>query len=40
MIQVNNSGDVPEVIAFEESGKLETVDPGLFAILSEYKEKE
>ena len=36
----NNSGDVPEVIAFEESGKLEIVDPGLFAILSEYKEKE
>jgi predicted ABC-type ATPase len=36
----NNSGDVPEVIAFEESGKLEIVDPGLFALLSEYKEKQ
>jgi hypothetical protein len=28
------------VIAFEESGKLEIVDPGLFALLSEYKEKQ
>ena len=36
----NNSGDVPEVIAFEESGKLEIVDPGFFALLSEYKEKQ
>ena len=35
----NNSGDVPEVIAFEESGKPEIVDPGLFSLLSEYKEK-
>ncbi len=36
----NNSGDVPEVIAFEESGKLEIVDPDLFGLLSEYKEKQ
>lgn len=34
----NNSGDVPEVIAFEESGKLEIVDPALFDLLSKYKE--
>jgi predicted ABC-type ATPase len=36
----NNSGDVPELIAFEESRKLEIVDPGLFVLLSEYKEKQ
>jgi predicted ABC-type ATPase len=36
----NNSGDVPEVIAFEESGKLEIVDPDLFDLLSKYKEKQ
>jgi predicted ABC-type ATPase len=35
----NNSGDVPEVIAFEESGKLEIVNPDLFNLLSRYKEK-
>ncbi|MDI6762295.1 MAG: Zeta toxin family protein [Thermodesulfobacteriota bacterium] len=34
----NNSGDVPEVIAFEESGKLEIVDPALFGLFSKYKE--
>jgi predicted ABC-type ATPase len=36
----NNSGDVPEVIAFEESGRLEIVDPDLYDLLSRYKEKE
>ena len=36
----NNSGDVPEVIAFEEAGKLEIVDPDLFGLLSKYKEKQ
>ncbi len=36
----NNSGKVPEVIAFEESGKLQIADPGLFGLLSRYKEKE
>ena len=36
----NNSGDVPEVIAFEESGKLEIVDPDLFDLLSRHKEKQ
>lgn len=34
-IVFNNSGDVPEIIAFEESGKLEIVDPGLFGLLSD-----
>ncbi len=34
----NNSADVPEVIAFEESGKLEIADPDLFGLLSKYKE--
>ena len=29
----DNSGDVPEVIAYEESGKFEIVDPGLYARL-------
>jgi predicted ABC-type ATPase len=32
----NNSEDVPGVIAFEESGKLEIVDPDLFDLLSKY----
>jgi len=36
----NNSGDVPEVIAFEESGKLEIVDPALFGLVSKYKENQ
>ncbi len=36
----DNSGDVPEVIAFEESGKLEIVDPDLFDLLMKYKEKQ
>ena len=36
----DNSGNVPEVIAFEESGKLEIVDADLFGLLSEYKEKQ
>jgi len=36
----NNSGDVPEVVAFEESGKLEVVDPDLFGLLSKYKEQQ
>ena len=36
----DNSGDVPEVVAFEETGRLEIVDPDLFALLSKYKEKQ
>ena len=34
----DNSGDAPKMIAFEESGKLEILDPGLFDILLKYKE--
>jgi hypothetical protein len=34
----DNSGDVPKMIAFEESGKLEILDPDLFDILLKYKE--
>jgi len=36
----NNSGDVPEVIVFEESGTLEIVDSERFALLLRYKEKQ
>jgi predicted ABC-type ATPase len=36
----NNSGDVPEVVAFEESGTPEIVDPDRFALLLRYKEKQ
>ena len=34
----DNSGDAPKMIAFEESGKLEILDLGLFDILLKYKE--
>jgi predicted ABC-type ATPase len=34
----DNSGDAPKMIAFEESGKLEILDPDLFDILLKYKE--
>jgi len=33
----DNSGDVPKMIAFEESGKIEILDPDLFNILLKYK---
>jgi predicted ABC-type ATPase len=33
----DNSGNVPKMIAFEESGKLEILDPDLFNILLKYK---
>ncbi len=33
----DNSGDTPKIIAFEESGKFEILDPGLFDILLKYK---
>jgi len=36
----DNSGDVPEVTAFEESGKLEIVDSDRFTLLLRYKEKQ
>ncbi len=33
----DNSGDVPKMIAFEESGKIEILDPDLFEILLKHK---
>jgi predicted ABC-type ATPase len=33
----DNSGDLPQLIAFEESGKLEILDPNLFYILFKVK---
>jgi len=33
----DNSGDVPRMIAFEESGKIEILDSDLFNILLKYK---
>jgi predicted ABC-type ATPase len=36
----DNSGDVPKMIAFEESGKIEILDPDLFGILLKYKEEQ
>ena len=36
----DNSGDVPKMIAFEESGKIEILDPDLFNNLLKYKGNE
>jgi predicted ABC-type ATPase len=36
----DNSGDVPKMIAFEESGKIEMLDPDLFNILLRCKEEQ
>jgi predicted ABC-type ATPase len=36
----DNSGDIPKMIAFEESGKIEILDPDLFNNLLKYKGKE
>ncbi len=36
----DNSGDIPEMIAFGESGKIEILDPDLFGILLRYKEEQ
>jgi predicted ABC-type ATPase len=36
----DNSGDVPKMIAFEESGKIEILDSDLFNILLRYKENQ
>jgi predicted ABC-type ATPase len=36
----DNSGDVPKMIAFEESDKIKILDPDLFGILLKYKEKQ
>jgi predicted ABC-type ATPase len=33
----DNSRDVPKMIAIEESGKIEILDPDLFKILLKYK---
>jgi hypothetical protein len=37
---VDNSRDVPKMIAFEESGKIEILGPDLFDILLRYKEEQ
>ena len=37
---LDNSDDVPKMIAFEESGKIEILDPDLFDILLRYKEEQ
>jgi predicted ABC-type ATPase len=34
----DNSGDDPRMIAFEESGKIEILDPDLFKVLLKFKE--
>jgi predicted ABC-type ATPase len=34
----DNSGDVPKMIAIEESGKIEILDPDLFDILLRFRE--
>jgi predicted ABC-type ATPase len=36
----DNSGDVPKMIVFEESGKIEILDPDLFGILLKYREEQ
>ncbi len=36
----DNSGDVPKMIAFGESGKIEILDPDLFDTLLRYKEEQ
>jgi predicted ABC-type ATPase len=36
----DNSGDVPKMIGFEESGKIEILDPYLFSILLKCKEEQ
>jgi hypothetical protein len=36
----DHSGDVPKMIAFEESGKIEILDPDLLGILSKCKEEQ
>ena len=36
----DNSGDVPKMIAFEESGKIEILDPDIFGTLLKHKEEQ
>ena len=35
----DNSGDIPKVVAFEESGKIEIVDPDTFSLILKQGEK-
>lgn len=35
----DNSGEIPKLVAFEESGEFEILDPDLFDIILKYKEK-
>jgi predicted ABC-type ATPase len=35
----DNSEDIPKMIAFKESGKLEILDPALFDMLLKYKDR-
>ena len=35
----DNSGDIPKMIAYEESGKLKILDPRIYNMLLKYKEK-
>lgn len=35
----NNSEDTPKMIAYEESGRLEVLDPDLFNVLLKYRER-
>ena len=36
----DNSRDVPKMIAFEESGQIEILDPDLFGVSLEYREEQ
>ncbi len=38
-VMFDNSGDTPKMIAYEESGKLKILDPMVYNMLLEYKEK-
>ena len=35
----DNSGEVPKVVAFEESGKVDIIDPGTFGLILKQGEK-
>ena len=35
----NNSGEVPQVVAFEEFGKVEIIDPNTFGLILKQGEK-
>ena len=38
-VMFDNSGDTPNMIAYEESGKLKILDPRIYNMLLKYKEK-